>query len=62
MTIIYRDKTTNDRIIIPTHGEFDNRWSVECVEVIVNVDKRLVYRKAFMPVSILERHYRKEEL
>jgi len=71
MSVIYRDKITPTRILVPIDKQKPgrgalsdkNNWSIECVEVN---DFRgigwLSARKTFMPVVVLERYYKKEEL
>lgn len=67
MNVVYRDKVTPTRVLIPINGvetkENTGEWATQCIEIIVaGSDGRLICRKMFIPYTTLENQYRKEEL
>lgn len=65
-SVIYRDKITPTRVIIPTQQIVtkDNEgWATQCIEVsVAATDGRLICRKTFIHINTLADHYRREEL
>lgn len=72
MTVIYRDKMTHARILIPVDKQRHigsgglrdlEGWYIECVEISDFLGRGYMNaRKFFMSTVILERYYKKEEL
>jgi hypothetical protein len=69
-TVVYRDKATNDRILIPLNPALDEMYNeeshvVQCIEVW-NFPERdgphMNCRQNFMTITQLERFYKREEL
>lgn len=62
-SVIYRDRSTNQRILVPVDDVRDGdveAWDITCIE-IWNGDYMRA-RELHVPGIILERHYKKEEL